>query len=385
MKKRTKKPNIAILLNSFWSSKSGVSGGDIRLIQIFKRIKKEFGNIDIYCSVDAKKIVEEYEKDFTFILSKKSFDNSGVIKAYSQRSSWAKKEILKNKYDIVYASSDFFTDVLPAYEYKKKNPKARWVQCIFHVYPKWFKRPGNKLRNLLAAVAQKRSFSLIKDNADVIVNINTQVIDYLTSIGFDREKIYLNPCGVDLDYFGSIEAKKKLNQAVFLARLMPSKGIGDFAKIWKEVIKSIPGAKLKIIGGGDETTTKDLKKQFEEHGVQKNIELLGFLDNNKAFKIVKESQVFVFPSHEEGFGMAIAEAFACGLPAVAWNLPVYDEVFPKGIITAKEGDYKEFAKYVVYLMKNENKRKKESKNALEIAQKYSWDGIAKEELKIIKG
>ena len=385
MRQKVKKSDIAILLNSFWNSGAGVSGGDIRLIQILKRIKDKFKRVDVYCSEDAKKVVEEYEKrGINFILSGKYFDNKGVLKAYSRRASWAKREIIKDKYDIVYASSDFFTDVVPCNNYKKKNPKTKWVQCIFHVYPNWYRRPGSKLRNLAGTLAQKRSFRMIKKSADAVVVLNTQVSDYLIKIGFGKKKVFLNPCGVDLAFFDSIKAQKRENQAVFLARLMPSKGINDFAKIWKYVIRAIPSAKLKVIGGGSEEVINDLKAQFKSFKVEKNIELLGFLDNEEAFKTVKESQLFLFPSYEEGFGMAIAEAFACGLPAVAWNLPVYKEVFPKGIYVADVGDCEQFAQLVIDLLKNEKKRSLASTEARATAEKYGWDGIAQREISIIE-
>lgn len=66
----------------------------------------------------------------------------------------------------------------------------------------------------------------------------------------------------------------------------------------------------------------------------------------------RESKVFIHPSHEEGFGVAPLEAQACGLPVVAWNLPVYQEVFPKGMIKVEMGDIKRFADKVLDLLNN---------------------------------
>jgi len=48
--------------------------------------------------------------------------------------------------------------------------------------------------------------------------------------------------------------------------------------------------------------------------------------------------VFVFPSHEEGYGIAVAEAIAAGKPVVACDLPHYREVFADSLITFPVGD-----------------------------------------------
>ena len=379
-----KKPTIAILMNSFWNSGEGISGGDVRLIQVFERIEETFAAIDIYTSEQSRKIIGNRIKKANFIISDQKYDKGSLFKAYFSREKWAKKEILKHKYDIVYASSDFFTDVNPCHVYKKKYPDIRWIQCIFHVYPDWKKRPGNKIVNLAGSLIQNRSFVKIKRKADAIININSQVRDCLIQkMKFNKNLIHLNPCGADLNYFKKLKVEKKLNQAAFLARLKPSKGIFELVEIWKGVTKTVPSAKLMIIGGGSPETKEKLQGSIDAAKLHNNIFLNGFMDQEEAFKIVKESQVFVFPSHEEGFGMAIAEAMACEVPAVAWNLEVYGEVFPKGLVQVKENNTASFAKEVIKLFKDDKYSRRMSLDAKEMVQKYGLDEIAQEEKKII--
>ncbi len=126
-----------------------------------------------------------------------------------------------------------------------------------------------------------------------------------------------------------------------------------------------------------------LKNAFEQKGIEKNVEVLGFLENDKAYKILKESFVFVFPSHEEGFGIAIAEAFACNVPVVAWDLPVYAEVFPKSVLTAEIGNQKKMADHIVELLTNEAESKKFLQLGQNVIERYGWESIAFEEYKII--
>jgi glycosyltransferase involved in cell wall biosynthesis len=54
--------------------------------------------------------------------------------------------------------------------------------------------------------------------------------------------------------------------------------------------------------------------------------------------LLKGCELFVFPSNEEGYGIAIAEAIAADKPVLAYELPHYCEVFNDSLVTAPVGD-----------------------------------------------
>ena len=382
-KNQTKKRKIAILINAFWNSGAGISGGDQRVMQIFKRLEEKF-EIDIYTSSEGKKVFSQKIKSAKYIISPEKFEKGNVLLRYQRRSNWLTGEITGKKYDVIYSSSDFFPDVTPAYIYKKNNPKVTWISCVFHIYPNWRKRPGNKFINLIGTSIQKESFKKIRLLADRVVNINYQVRnELLKKYRFDNKKIVVNPCGIDLNYFELIKARKKRFQACFLARLVPSKGIFELPEIWSEVVKKIPSAKLKIIGGGSEKVKSKLNEMLESAGISDKVEVMGFLPNDEAYKILKESELFVFPSHEEGFGIAIAEAFACKTAVAAWDLPVYSEVFDSAVLTAEIGNCKKMSQKISSLLKDQKKISQLASLGKDVVKKYSWDQISVEELEII--
>lgn len=380
-----KKKNIILLLNAFWNNGRGMSGGDQMMIQIFKRIRKEFGYVCCVTNLDGKKYIEKDVAGFNYHVSFRFFDKLWLPLNYILRTIYASGIVFKKNIGVIYVGSDFFPDVIPAYLYKIFHPKTRWIQCIFHIYPNWKKRPGNKLRNFFAQYCQIFSFQLAR-RADKIININYQIKDGLIRYGLNSDKFVVNTPGINVHYFQNLKIKEdtKKYDATFLARLNPSKGIFDLIAIWKVVVEKMPNVKLAIMGGGSEKINLEMRKKITEANLEKNIDLLGFLENDQSFLIIKNSSVFLFPSHEEGFGIAIAEAMACGVPVISWDLPVYQEIFENYSIQLQENNIKLFARKVIEILSSKESRNKITSEANNFVKKYDWNSIAINHLRILQ-
>ncbi len=378
------KQNIIILLNSFWNNGKGMSGGDQMLIQIFKRIRSDFNKIYCITNFDGKIVIENDLKNIDFLLSSTVFDKLNLLINYFFRTIQAFRILKLKNIDIIYSGSDFFPDVLPAYIYTKLNPSTKWYQCIFHIYPNYKVRPGSKIKSFVAEYLQKFSFFFAK-NADCIININTQVSQKLIQIGFEKEKIVVNTPGINFNYLSDIkyDADTPYYDATFLARLNPSKGIFDLINIWKLVLSKVPNARLGIIGGGSKKIIEELTIQIKENSLENNISLLGFIENQQSFEIIKKSKVFIFPSHEEGFGIAIADAMACSVPVISWDLEVYDEIFEDNLVQIPLDDIDGFANKIVSTLEQANKDIVEK--AYKFIGKYDWEQISIKHKNILKG
>ena len=233
---------------------------------------------------------------------------------------------------------------------------------------------------MLRKIALALCFTAIPAAAQVPPATGVQVYNLTALPG----QIAIKPLGVDLARLRAIpEAlNTKGYDGVFLGRLNPSKGVFDLLLIWKQVVKTRPGSRLAIIGGGSAEIVGELRQRILHSGLYGCVEILGYPRDEEAFGILKKSKVFLFPSREEGFGIVLLEAIACGCRAIAWNLSVYDLLFADAIKRVPLGDVAAFSNAVIdALTPNNGSSTKRSASVLEI---FSWDSSARRTLALIE-
>lgn len=172
--------------------------------------------------------------------------------------------------------------------------------------------------------------------------LNKDTMFELIERGFKSDRLCLMPVNIDTKLIDSVGVPEKCYSACFLGRLSPSKGIFDLPKIWE----GIPGILLIIGGGGFENDRVRLYQMCEG----KNIFFSGYQEGVKKYKLMKSCKVFILPSYEEGLSLAVKEALACGLPVVAWDLPVYQSAYGNAIHTVPKGDIEAFRNKIKELL-----------------------------------
>lgn len=292
------------------------------------------------------------------------------------------------KVEVIYTDSDYFCDTLPAVLYKKKFRSVKWVAMTHHkISVGWCNKPRDFVINLFSLVSQELSYSIFKRYADKIFVLKTGegelIAEYLISRDIPSSKIEYVLNGVDLDLAKSAPTKERIYDACFLGGLRPTKGLYDIVPIWKSVCKVKKDAVLVLIGNVAPIYLTELQLEISKNGLAENIKLVGYVTNDEKMAYLKSSKIFVFPSHEEGFGITILEAMANGLPVIAWKLLTYKEIFVKGMLQVLEGDIQRFAHATLTLLEDEKLRKKMSEDALKVASNYDWNIIARVDLSTI--
>lgn len=112
----------------------------------------------------------------------------------------------------------------------------------------------------------------------------------------------------------SIDVVKK--QVLFLSRIHIKKGIELLIDAWKKIINDFLGWKLVIVGNGEPEYIECLNQRILSLGLTDSVEIKEPVFGSAKLELYQSSSLFVLPSYSENFGMAIAEAMSCGVPAL---------------------------------------------------------------------
>lgn len=390
-KTELKARTLHVFSNAFWIYGKGMSGGEKLTLEVLKRWG-EFSNgwnMVLYTPVKFYNIIEdECDNNFEYYLTSKKVDEgNSIIRGYILRTIKALRAIpYFSRNHVFYSTSDFLPDVIPAVIGKLFNRKSKWKIIVHHIYESYKTRPGSKITNFISCTQQKISLFLAKHYADTIIIESPLVHDYMKQKNYNEHKIVYAECGVNYEEIQ--EALKDTRdipefEGVFLGRLNGSKGIFELPEIWSHVTCKFPNARLAIIGNGSEENKSKLETLIKDYNMQDNIKMLGYLENEDAYRYMGKAKIFVFPSHEEGWGISISEGMAAGLPVVAYHLPIYDFVFKKGMVKVPLKEYSKFSDEVIRLLEDESYRVQKGSEAKAFVKRYDWKEVARKEYEIL--
>ena len=114
--------------------------------------------------------------------------------------------------------------------------------------------------------------------------------------------------------------------ALYLSRIHPKKGCDLLLQAFAKLVNSggsSPDGKgdlhLVMAGPDDSDYGRRMKSMAQTLGIGDRVTWTGMLAGDLKWGAFHAADVFVLPSHQENFGIAVAEALACGLPVLISN------------------------------------------------------------------
>ena len=335
------------------------------------------------------------------IASPVSAYGKGVYSIYLEWVLWVVKtcircpSILKEKrQDIILSPNNTLPNLIVAYfvhvlsrlplvvtvhhfDFPNAGEKAN-LASAYHIY----RDAGfGKTIALVKALTFSIMLALVK-RADMLITVSNYTARFLLKNDIPKDEISVSGNGIDTDLIEQSKAEKKVYEGIFVGRISRDKGVFDLVQIWKLIVADEPDFKLLVVGKGPDMAK--LKELIRDSGLSSNIILKGSCTDKNLFALMKASKVFLFPSRFEGWGLAVAEALACGLPVVSYDIPALREIFGecKSVFLVPIGNIRKFTETAAKILENGNFAAFE-KISKEYIKRFNWEEVGSKDLEII--
>lgn len=318
------------------------------------------------------------------LIEKTQLGNIGVVLNYLHRSldTFRVRKRSKGDFDAIIAATALLPDVLACLLFLSKYCRVNGFVYLHHIFnvthPNMKTDFSKKARLLLftslSVLQQRLVIKLVKKYKIVVFAL--PITAMMLSKMLDKECIRTVENGVNLELARRAHPICSF-EGIYVGRLSAKKGAYDLIDIWRRVCDKVEHAQLAIVGSIEDSL---IFKKMKAVNLDQNITFYETVNETKKFELMKSAKVFLFPSHEEGWGIAVSEALACEIPVVVYDLPAYSYA-GNSIIKVRKGNTAAFAREVIQLLSDEEARKALSVNAHKKVK--DWSDIARDEISMI--
>ncbi|MTJ06731.1 glycosyltransferase family 4 protein [Anabaena sp. UHCC 0204] len=268
------------------------------------------------------------------------------------------------------------------------------VNAVHFVHNSWWRSPVHISRTrkdlygfyqwlFTAANAywEKQAFQ----QAKILIAVSEKVAQELVNIGISRQKIRVIVNGVDLQEFSpgvsdrtALGLPENVTLALFAGDIrIPRKNLDTVL----HALVKVPELHLAVVGDTKDSPYPAMAKMLN---ISERVHFLGYRHDMP--QIQRASDLFVFPSRYEPFGLVVIEAMASGLPVItATTTGAADLLNPDcGIVLADCDDVDALADAMELLNSDRSLRQKMGQVARTVAEQHSWSTMAQTYLDIFE-
>lgn len=380
---------IAILTNSVFTC-----GGEQRVVCILANALAEYNQVTIYTEDSPTNQDNPYNlssaiqieyfhpfatnliiKGFRFLFKLPGFKIlrnypwTWKLTHYNKSIVYRFKNSLQNKYDTVIAVSDRLSLLLGFT--KQAGLQSQTIAWEHNSFESYFRTKNHRLwkQESLFITAAKGFTHCVVLNEDYAEK-------YKKHLGIDCKVIY-NPKS-----FVSLEKAQLQNKKIICCCVLDiePKGLDLLINAFDLFTKNTKDWKLCIIGDG--TDKQKLEQMVKEKKLDSNVEFLGYRKDIR--ELLLDAAIFVLPSRWEGFPMSLTEAYECGLPTVAFDIPALIPFKQNdACIICEPFNVQEYSNALQKLANNFELRKEYAKKAQAFAEQISIENIINKWIEIL--
>lgn len=268
--------------------------------------------------------------------------------------------LLSKVYDVAHINTscgDFglIRDYLIVRKIKQSQPQCKTL-LHFHC----------DVERTAGAMYKKYALKKLLCITDEVVVLNASNRDFLKRV-FSVESTIL-PNFIDEKWVRDTEKQisERIEKAIFVGYIQPAKGareIYDLAKMFPQIVFNLIGAVRQDVG---------------EWQQPKNVVFCGTKDRRAIIDALDEADVFVFPTHSEGFSISLLESMSRGLPCIATAVGANAEMIEnEGGVIVSVGDVNAMARALKDVENPEKRHKMSNWNIQKVRSCYTVNAAMK--------
>ena len=356
-----------------------ISFGKFHAFDLARELKANNLNVNLYSSYPyfiAKKYGLKFNEHYSFFILQVIDRLTKRLISNFLKNIFARILILliKPNQDIIIAWSDTPNFLLKFIKKKYQSTIIIERGSAHIIYQNQILRNEYKKFNIDFSISKKTIDNEIKnyDDCDYISIPSKFVEDSFIENDIPKSKLIKNPYGADLTKF------KKINSKKFQKFTLLSCGLASVQKGFHYLLDAhdlIKGDFVHIHVGKVEQLFKNKIKNY------KNLKVFQSVNQIELLKFYNKADVFILPSIQDGFGMVLLEAMACGTPIIASKFTGATSIDSTDTFCyiLKTNNSIEISEIVNDLIKSPEKLKLLSKNCQKIISKggYTWADYGK--------
>lgn len=185
------------------------------------------------------------------------------------------------------------------------------------------------------------------------------------------EKVIFAPPGVNTDFFRPADSAMESNYILSVGRFHDRrKNVQMLFRAYKILLEKLGEKCPRLVLAGQTAPTENDLAFAESIKIRKRIDIFTSVSEEKLRELYQNAGLFVLSSNEEGFGIVIAEAMACGLAVVATKCGGPEVLIEEGKngFLVSINDYAQMAEKIAGMLENAEMRNQFEFNARKIAE-----------------
>jgi len=248
------------------------------------------------------------------------------------------------------------------------------------------------------SVVQQYTKRLIKclEWTDLIITISeSSKQDIINYLKVPAEKIFVTPLAsqYNANFLSSLDLDKEVENInynfskpylLFVSTIEPRKNINAIISAFNFLKQRYKVEHQLVLIGKKGWNYEPIFTAIQNSPCKDEIHHLDYLSNELVALFYSKADVFLYPSHYEGFGLPVLEAMTLGSPVITSNISSIPEVTGNAAILIDPNDYMQLAEAILQVISDSQLRQNLINKGKIRADLFSWERTAKETLKAYK-